>query len=296
MLIRTSKDKDHPYVILNKSFFEDPNLSLKAKGLLAYCMCKPDGWQFHIEQLTTVLKEGKDAIYSGFKELIDRGYCLRENIRNNDGKFIKSDYTLFETPNNQHSHDNNHPLRENPDTDNPDTENPPLVINDSSNNDLSNIDVSVKKKSPKKKTKTPLITWINHEEPELRIETSQEDHQKLIDKYGQVFTLQCYEYLQAWKISKWEADPKSFPKHTDYYRIIHWAANALKKDEKKPSASTKDYVETRFKHGGIYNGAECFINEEAIAFQRGINYVNVKFKDFGFKEQFENMLRKFQIL
>lgn len=98
MLVRTCKDKNNPYVMLHKAFLEDINLSLKAKGLLAYCMSKPDGWQFNIEQMTTCLKEGRDAIQSTFKELIENRYCIREQGRLEEGTFSKVDYVLHEQP------------------------------------------------------------------------------------------------------------------------------------------------------------------------------------------------------
>ena len=98
MLIRTSKDKNNPYVMLHKGFLEDMNLSLKAKGLLAYCMSKPDGWQFNIEQMTTCLKEGRDAIQSAFNELIENHYCVRDQTRGEGGTFSNVDYVLYELP------------------------------------------------------------------------------------------------------------------------------------------------------------------------------------------------------
>jgi hypothetical protein len=98
MLVRTSKNKDNPYVMLHKGFLEDMNLSLKAKGLLAYCMSKPDGWQFNLEQMTTCLKEGIDALQSAFKELIDNSYCIREKPRSENGTYSNMEYTLYEQP------------------------------------------------------------------------------------------------------------------------------------------------------------------------------------------------------
>lgn len=98
MLVRTSKDKNNPYVMLHKGFLEDINLSLKAKGLLAYCMSKPDGWQFHVDQLVDSLKEGSEAIYSGLKELIEHGYCVRKQGKDVNSKFSKVDYVLYELP------------------------------------------------------------------------------------------------------------------------------------------------------------------------------------------------------
>ena len=132
MLYRTSKDKNHPYVVINKGFLEDGNLSLKAKGLLAYCMSKKDGWVFHISQMTTVLKEGRDALNSAFNELIKFGYCVRSQKRHDDGQFSSGEYILYEVPikGNDDKSTSEKPYTENPVTDLPTPEDPQLVNND----------------------------------------------------------------------------------------------------------------------------------------------------------------------
>jgi hypothetical protein len=292
MLVRTSKDKEHPYVMLNKTFLEDQNLSLKAKGLLAFCMCKPDGWEFHVEQMTTVLKEKKDALYSAFKELIKYGYCIRSRIRDTKGKIKTVDYILMEVPNIQQADHEKHPQAENPEVDNPLLGNPPLVINDNIViNDESNIHAPFS--SSKKNQRKPFIQRIERRQ---FVFTSEEEHSKLLKKYGQILTEKAYDDLNRWKESKSEADPKKNDLHTDYYRIMKWVVKSILEEEKKPKQnSNKELVLEKFKNGGMYNGAECFINDESVAFQRGFTHMFVKFKDPGFKDQFENILRKFEI-
>jgi len=47
MIVTTSKDKQHPYVIIDKSIFDDPNISLQAKGLIIFCRIKfAEGFEF----------------------------------------------------------------------------------------------------------------------------------------------------------------------------------------------------------------------------------------------------------
>lgn len=94
-IIRIKKNRD--FVVLHKGCLQNPNLSLKAKGLWAYCLAQPDDWNFHIRQLSTVLKEGREAISSALKELIKYGYC--KTIQNKDeyGRFETFDYEIHET-------------------------------------------------------------------------------------------------------------------------------------------------------------------------------------------------------
>lgn len=77
--------------------------------------------------------------------------------------------------------------------------------------------------NPKKKEVKPLVTRIIRRENALtKVETSEEEHQKLLDKYSPEFVEECYDELFNWKTSRIESDPKSVEKHTDYGRIIDW--------------------------------------------------------------------------
>jgi hypothetical protein len=62
-----------------------------------------------------------------------------------------------------------------------------------------------------------------------------------------------------------------------------------------PKMTNREKVMERFKHGGKYCGAECFIDENNIAFQRGHNHQSLKFSEKGFDDQFDNLLRGFGI-
>lgn len=99
MLVRIAKNKENPYVMINKHAMQDSSLSFKARGLLGYCMSMPDDWKFNINQIAHKNECGIDQVKSGFKELIDKGYCVREKDRKQDGTFTRTDYVLYETPN-----------------------------------------------------------------------------------------------------------------------------------------------------------------------------------------------------
>ena len=90
------------YVVIKKTALEDPNLSFKAKGLWAYCMSRPNDWEFNITHLATVSKEKEVAVYSAIKELIKAGYAMRNQENkgkgegNGRGSFGKTDYIVYE--------------------------------------------------------------------------------------------------------------------------------------------------------------------------------------------------------
>lgn len=122
-VIRVNHQKD--YVVINKKVLEDPVLSFKAKGLWAYCMSRPDHWQFHVSHLSTVSKDGEDAIYSALKELEKNGY-LKKVQKNENGKFGPVDYEISENKEDIEKT----PLRDFPEAVNPHAGNPALVSND----------------------------------------------------------------------------------------------------------------------------------------------------------------------
>ena len=62
-------------------------------------MSLPDDWKFFASHLKTISKDGREAIDSAIKELMQQGYVTRERavIKNNKGVFAGYDYTIHET-------------------------------------------------------------------------------------------------------------------------------------------------------------------------------------------------------
>lgn len=101
-IIRVIHNGKNPFVQLNKEALWDENLSMKAVGLWARCLSKPDDWRFNIEQLAASCKDGRKAIDSAMKELIQHHYACRFEAYEKDekGKFSKKiiEYVFFEFP------------------------------------------------------------------------------------------------------------------------------------------------------------------------------------------------------
>jgi hypothetical protein len=96
MIIRTEKNKD--YTVIANFALNDNNLSLKAKGLWAYIMTKPDKWNINGRGLAEQLKESRPTINTILKELEEHGYLQRGVVRENNGKFSQSENILYEKP------------------------------------------------------------------------------------------------------------------------------------------------------------------------------------------------------
>lgn len=167
-IIRVAKNKDNPYVMVNKSCINDSNLTWAAKGLHTYLMSLPDDWTIYINELTTHTSAGRDHTYKVVKELLQFGYMERIEYRF-QGKVLGGTYTVFETPIDVSTCDNTksrivsvyvndngeiventkvEPFTENPDTVKPDTDSTSLLNNNSTkilkelNNNLDDDDAT----------------------------------------------------------------------------------------------------------------------------------------------------------
>ena len=98
MIIKTKYKTHDPFVRLAKTIVEDSNLSWKAKGILAYCMSKPENWTIRIKEMQRHSTDGTDSLRSGIKELIEAGYCESIQLCDGSGKFIGYQYTFADTP------------------------------------------------------------------------------------------------------------------------------------------------------------------------------------------------------
>jgi hypothetical protein len=83
---------------MNRAGVEDPRLSWKAVGLLAYIISKPDGWVVHEKDLINRHTDGRDAVRSGLKELRECGYMEKVAVRDETGKIIRWEAHIYECP------------------------------------------------------------------------------------------------------------------------------------------------------------------------------------------------------
>ncbi|MBQ4518771.1 MAG: helix-turn-helix domain-containing protein [Clostridia bacterium] len=108
--------KEKGFVQISNSILSDPNISLKAKTVLAIMLSLPDNWDFSIEGIAGKCKESKDCIAKAINELIDAGYVKRTKTRGEDGRIIKWDYEVFEEPYKTNEQSDKESCEEKPDT------------------------------------------------------------------------------------------------------------------------------------------------------------------------------------
>lgn len=86
------------YVVLDKTFIKDNQLSWKAKGILSYLLSCPDGWNVNINDLVKQSTDGKCAVYSALKELTEYGYYKKIPVRDEKSRIIRWESTVSELP------------------------------------------------------------------------------------------------------------------------------------------------------------------------------------------------------
>jgi hypothetical protein len=93
-IIRVKKERE--YVSIANAVLQDKALSWEARGVMAYLLSKPDGWECRNYDLVNQGPAGKHIIQRVLKELKEAGYIYR--YRKSDGHKIKWVTEIYETP------------------------------------------------------------------------------------------------------------------------------------------------------------------------------------------------------
>ena len=89
--------RNYPYVTIDKTGIDDPNLSWAATGLLTYLIGRPGNWKINITHLSGVKLDGERATRGALLELREANYCHYFEIRKK-GKVVETIYLVFEVP------------------------------------------------------------------------------------------------------------------------------------------------------------------------------------------------------
>lgn len=84
------------FMLMQREALQRADLSMKAKGLLAYIMSLPNDWVIHQTELVTHFTDGEKAVRSATNELIEAGYLLRHQTRGEGGHFNEVTYTAVD--------------------------------------------------------------------------------------------------------------------------------------------------------------------------------------------------------
>ena len=147
-------EKTRDYTVMSNHHLKDRTLTLKSKGLLSMMLSLPDEWNYTTRGLAAICREGVDSIGAALKELENRGYIRRTQLRDEKGKITDTEYVIYEMPQCEPPSSPGTPLpgtakpyTENPDMGIPDTaepctENPAQLNTNQTKTDLSSTEIS----------------------------------------------------------------------------------------------------------------------------------------------------------
>ena len=85
------------YTVMSNYHLRDKNLSIRAKGLLSLMLSLPKEWDYSINGLVTLSKDGRDMVKSTLNELKEAQYISIDEQRDANGHF-KYKYTVYYLP------------------------------------------------------------------------------------------------------------------------------------------------------------------------------------------------------
>lgn len=95
-IFRVERTKN--FTVMSNHHFKNKNLTLKAKGLLSLMLSLPDNWNYNMQGLATLSRDGIDSVRSAIKELEHHGYVERHRLRNEYGFYGDTEYIIREVP------------------------------------------------------------------------------------------------------------------------------------------------------------------------------------------------------
>lgn len=193
-VFRVEKTKD--FTIMSNHHLRNPNLSLKAKGLLSLMLSLPEDWDYTTKGLAQICKEGVDSIGTALKELERYGYLTRRRLRCENGQLGDIEYTIHETPA-EISGESGSPKRENPEQVNPEQAKPGQEIPGQENPVQLNTNIQKTDELSTKTSRTDLSIYPSPEDTDgmdgsdlvkayRKIIKENVEYECLVSRYGKV--------------------------------------------------------------------------------------------------------------
>jgi len=296
-IVRVVHDKHNPYVILNKESLWDKKLSLRACGMWARLISRPDNWRIIVDELAASCGLNRKTIYSILNELIDAGYVFRFQKRGARGRVCSIEYFVFESPASVEEFKKSLPVSVLWNAGKRDAVSGDAVTPYEDSQALTNIDITnpssslrseeVKEKREEDKPPPPASFCYK------RVKMGKEKLEKLFDDFGKEKVEKMLDRLDEYA----DINPKRFKQYACHAAVIRkW----MREDGEKKAAVTPtdqsskllEFVKVHYDgwRTGIV-GIDVF--RDRIEYFHGPSVTAVKLIDSSFSEQTLNMLRKF---
>lgn len=88
------------------TYLHDQSVSLNARGIMATMFSLPDDWDYSAAGLIKIVPDGARVVKGALKELEEHGYLIREQAKDDKGRFGKMNYILVPDPSDLQSYVN----------------------------------------------------------------------------------------------------------------------------------------------------------------------------------------------
>lgn len=86
------------FTAISNDALDNPNLSLKAKGLLAIFLSQKEGWVFYMSELISRSADGTTSFNSALDELCNHRYVVKVKMKTSRGRFAPNEYLFDDVP------------------------------------------------------------------------------------------------------------------------------------------------------------------------------------------------------
>ena len=90
--------KTEKFSVISNYHLFDKRLTHKATNLLTTMLALSPVWDYTLDGLASLKKDGIDGVRSGIRELEKLGYLTRRQLRNEKGQLAHNEYLVYETP------------------------------------------------------------------------------------------------------------------------------------------------------------------------------------------------------
>jgi hypothetical protein len=234
-VIRIKHESD--FTIIGNSALQDGSLSWTARGLLAYMLSLPPGWNIHERELLAHTTDKRLATHNAMKELIQAGYVFKKqgkDFRNETYFFVSDSKTTRGIAENQprHSRKSDQPL----------AENQPRGIVENQQLQSTHIQINNKKKQIKERGEKPPPPGISLKFKEPTFEEVKAYCEERKNSINPGRFINFYE-SKGWMIGK--------NKMKDWKAAIKSWESTEEKEKQIPSLQVKKSIEDKKSLGGL---------------------------------------------